>query len=81
MRQIRRALRGDTGQDYEFRGKRKDGSEFWAAADWRPIYDSRGGYLGIRISIRDITQRKEAEQRLEATVVELRDAQSCSRNT
>jgi diguanylate cyclase (GGDEF)-like protein/PAS domain S-box-containing protein len=76
VRQIRRALRGDTGQDYEFRGKRKDGSEFWAAADWRPIYDSRGGYLGIRVSIRDITQRKEAEQRLESTVVELRDAQS-----
>jgi diguanylate cyclase (GGDEF)-like protein/PAS domain S-box-containing protein len=74
VRQIRRALRGNTGQDYEFRGKRKDGSEFWAAADWRPIYDNRGGYLGIRISIRDITQRKEAEQRLEATVVELRDS-------
>jgi diguanylate cyclase (GGDEF)-like protein/PAS domain S-box-containing protein len=74
VRQIRRALRGNTGQDYEFRGKRKDGSGFWAAADWRPIYDSQGGYLGIRISIRDITQRKEAEQRLESTVVELRDA-------
>jgi diguanylate cyclase (GGDEF)-like protein/PAS domain S-box-containing protein len=76
VRQIRRALRGNTGQDYEFRARRKDGSEFWAAADWRPIYDSRGGYLGIRISIRDISQRKEAEQRLEATVAELRDAQT-----
>ena len=76
VRQIRRALRGNSGADYEFRARRKDGSEFWAAADWRPIYDSRGGYLGIRISIRDITQRKEAEQRLETTVVELRDAQT-----
>jgi diguanylate cyclase (GGDEF)-like protein/PAS domain S-box-containing protein len=76
VRQIHRALRGNTGQDYEFHGKRKNGTEFWAAADWRPINDSRGGYLGIRISIRDITQRKEAEQRLEATVVELRDAQA-----
>jgi len=76
VRQIHRALRGGTGQDYEFRGRRKDGTEFWAAADWRPISDSRGGHLGIRISIRDITQRKEAEQRLEATVVELRDSQA-----
>ncbi len=76
VRQIHRALRGGTGQDYEFHGKRKNGTEFWSAADWRPINDSHGGYLGIRISIRDITQRKEAEQRLEATVVELRDAQS-----
>jgi diguanylate cyclase (GGDEF)-like protein/PAS domain S-box-containing protein len=75
VRQIRRALRGGSGQDYEFHAMRKDGSEFWAAADWRPIYSSRGSYLGIRISIRDITQRKEAEQRLESTVVELREAQ------
>ena len=75
VRQIHRALRGGTGQDFEFHGKRKNGSEFWAAADWRPIYDGRGEHLGIRISIRDITQRKEAEQQLESTVVELRDAQ------
>src|SRR5688500_3460623 len=47
VRQIHRALRGGTGQDYEFRGKRKDGSEFWAAADWRPIHDNDGGHLGI----------------------------------
>jgi diguanylate cyclase (GGDEF)-like protein/PAS domain S-box-containing protein len=75
VREIRRALRGNSGQDYEFRARRKDGSEFWAAADWRPVYDGRGSYRGIRISIRDITQRKEAEQRLEATVSELREAQ------
>ena len=75
VRQVRRALRGDSGQDYEFRARRKDGSEFWAAADWRPIYDTAGGYLGIRISIRDINQRKEAERRLESTVEELREAQ------
>jgi len=75
-RQISRALRGNSGQDYEFRARRKDGSEFWAAADWRSINDARGGYLGIRISVRDITQRKEAEQRLEATVAELREAQA-----
>ena len=76
VRQIRRALRGNSGQDYEFRARRKEGAEFWAAADWRPIYDSRGGYLGIRISIRDITQRKEAELQLEASVAELRKSQA-----
>lgn len=75
VRQVRRALRGNSGADYEFRARRKDGSEFWAAADWRPIYDNRGGYLGIRISIRDITLRKETERRLESTVLELRASQ------
>ena len=76
VRQIQRALRGNTGQDFEFRARRKDASEFWAAADWRPIYDTGGRYQGIRISIRDVTQRREAEQRLETTVADLREAQS-----
>jgi diguanylate cyclase (GGDEF)-like protein/PAS domain S-box-containing protein len=76
VRQIQRALRGNTGQDFEFRARRRDGSEFWAAADWRPIYDAGGRYQGIRISIRDVTQRREAERRLEATVADLREAQS-----
>ena len=76
MREIRKALRGDTGHDFEFRARRRDGTEFWAAADWRPIYDKSGVYVGIRISIRDITKRKEAEQQLETTVVELKDSQS-----
>jgi diguanylate cyclase (GGDEF)-like protein/PAS domain S-box-containing protein len=76
VRQIQRALRGNTGQDFEFRARRKDQSEFWAAADWRPIYDTGGKYQGIRISIRDVTQRREAERRLETTVADLREAQS-----
>ena len=75
MRQIRRALRGNTGQDFEFEARRKDGTVFWAAADWRPIYDPHGIYQGIRISIRDIAQRKKTEQQLESTVAELRTAQ------
>ena len=72
-------MRGNTGQDYEFRAHRKDGSKLWAAADWRPIYDATAQYLGIRISIRDVTQRREAELRLAATVAELRDAQVVQR--
>ena len=66
VRQVQRALRGETGQDFEFRARRKDGSEFWAAADWRSIYDTQGQNLGIRISIRNIDSRKLAEQRLES---------------
>ena len=76
VRQIRLAVLGNTGQDFEFRARRKDGTTFWAAADWRPIFDSNNRNLGIRISIRDITTRKEAEQQLEATVKELREAQA-----
>jgi len=80
MREIRKALRGNTGHDFEFRARRRDGVEFWAAADWRAIYDKSGGYRGIRISIRDITKRKEAEKQLESTVVELKDSQTVQRD-
>lgn len=75
IKQIRLALRGNTGQDFEFRAHRRDGSRLWAAGDWRPIHGANGDYLGIRISIRDVTKRREAEQRVEATVAELREAQ------
>ena len=30
------------GHGLSVRACRKDGTEFWAAADWRPIYDGRG---------------------------------------
>ncbi len=76
IRQIRQALRGNAGQDFEFRARRKDGSLLWGAADWRPIHGSRNEYLGIRISIRDVSQRREAELRLATTVSELREAQA-----
>jgi len=76
IRQIRQALRGNAGQDFEFRARRKDGTLLWGAADWRPIYGSDREYLGIRISIRDVSQRRETEQRLAATVGELREAQA-----
>ena len=75
VRQIRQALRGNAGQDFEFRARRKDGTLLWGAADWRPIYGRDNEYLGIRISIRDVSQRREAEMRLAATVDELREAQ------
>ena len=76
IRQIRQALRGNAGQDFEFCARRKDGTLLYGAADWRSIHGSNQDYLGIRISIRDVSKRREAEQRLAATVVELRDAQS-----
>ena len=49
------ALHGTTGDDFVFRARRKDGSEFWASADWRPIYGSDQAYLGLRLSVHDVT--------------------------
>jgi diguanylate cyclase (GGDEF)-like protein/PAS domain S-box-containing protein len=70
------ALNGTTGDDFVFRARRKDGSEFWASADWRPIYSGghEAAYLGLRLSVHDVTARQEAENRLSETLRELERA-------
>jgi PAS domain S-box-containing protein len=65
LRAFRSARQGKTGNDVQFRIMRKDGKILWAAMSWQPIYDDNGDSLGHRESIRDITQRKEAEEALE----------------
>ena len=57
------ALRGSTGEGYQFRMVRKDGSQFWAAVNWHPIFSSDNHFLGVRASIRDVTDLKASEQR------------------
>lgn len=49
----------------------KSGSVLWVGASWQPIFNVEKEYLGIRASIRDISKRKEAEEKLEATNREL----------
>jgi len=68
------ALQGTVGDDFVFRAQRKDGSEFWAAADWRPIYGEDGSYVGLRLSVHDVTARQEAENKLSDTLRELERA-------
>ncbi len=64
-RAFRKACEGSTGNDVQFRIVRKNGQVIWAAMSWQPIYDDKGKSLGHRESIRDITERIEAEQALE----------------
>lgn len=47
--------------DCEIRIKRKDGQIRYIQHISRPIYDSKGNFLGRRISNRDITEKKLAE--------------------
>ncbi len=77
--ELDRAFSGASASDVTFRIRRKDGAEFWASADWRPIYDAGGAYIGVRLSIHDITQRKEAEDKLSDTLKELEKAYAIQR--
>ncbi|UCG33354.1 MAG: PAS domain S-box protein [Phycisphaerales bacterium] len=58
---FRGAAQSDTGHDVRFRLRRKDGSVAWMAVSWQPLLDTQGGPLGYRASIRDVTERKRAE--------------------
>ena len=62
-RRFREALRGNSGEGYQFRMLRKDGGRFWASVNWHPIYSREGHFLGIRASIRDISELKDSEER------------------
>ncbi|HYP67890.1 MAG TPA: EAL domain-containing protein [Thiobacillaceae bacterium] len=74
--QLRQALKGQSGSGYTFSAVRKDGSQFWASANWQPIYDKNGRYLGLRASIRDIDDLKHVEASLREAVSDLRTAES-----
>jgi PAS domain S-box-containing protein len=62
-----RAHEGMGGDDFPFRIKRKDNRIIWVTCSWQPIFDSAGGNLGVRTSIRDISKRKKAEEALRAS--------------
>ena len=55
-----RELRESVG-DRVFRVRRRDGTVRWMAASWQPIADVAGRNSGLRLSVRDITERRQAE--------------------
>jgi PAS domain S-box-containing protein len=69
-RQMREAVDGSSRNDFEFRVRHKDGRLVWVAASWQPIYDSRGPRLGYRSSMRDIAERKRAEEEVRNTAAQ-----------
>ena len=68
------ALAGVAGNDVQFRIWRSDGVETWGAISWQPIA-AGGAALGYRSSVRDITQRKQAEVELEQARHQLAEGQ------
>ena len=53
-----------TGNDIELRIRHKNGDLRWMAISWQPIYNDRGRFMGFRSSMRDVSKRRLAEDRL-----------------
>jgi len=56
--------------ELDFRIIKKDGSLAYLGHLCRPIFDDEGNYLGRRISNRDITDRKNAEEKIKSLLFE-----------
>jgi PAS domain S-box-containing protein len=69
--ELRRALASGRFEDEGWR-VRKDGSRFWANVIITPLYDASGGLAGFAKITRDLTDRREQEQRLRASEERLR---------
>lgn len=59
LRNRRRGMR----EQYEFRFRRKDGSDLWGRVSASPITDDAGAYLGALAMVTDITEYRERERR------------------
>jgi PAS domain S-box-containing protein len=49
---------------FDFRWRRTDGSEFWSIVAAKPLYDEEGRHRGSLVAVTDITRRKQAEDAL-----------------
>ncbi|WP_210394723.1 PAS domain S-box protein [Motiliproteus sediminis] len=66
------ALAGNSGNGLEFELIRKDGTALWVSMSWQPIFDEEGESLGVRTSIRDISEQVEQREQLRQAMEELR---------
>ena len=55
---------GGVEEEFDFRWRRRDGSEFWSIVAAKPFYDAGGTHRGSLVAITDITRRKLAEEAL-----------------
>jgi signal transduction histidine kinase len=74
------AAEGGSGDGFEIRALRKDGTKFWISISWRPILDSNGVSLGYRTSAQDITGRKRTEDALRQASLKLGMLNSITRH-
>jgi PAS domain S-box-containing protein len=60
----RQDLTGGATTHYEFRFRRKDGSDLWVISSAAPVRDSEGRLIKTVSMLTDITERKQAEEAL-----------------
>jgi len=62
LKDRRKSLLGESGEDVQYKFIKKDRSVRWALVNWNPVYTRKGTHIGIRISIADITNQKRCQE-------------------
>ncbi|MGK7877794.1 MAG: histidine kinase dimerization/phosphoacceptor domain -containing protein [Xenococcaceae cyanobacterium] len=57
-------------EQHDFKFRRKDGSDLWVIISANPIFDLAGNYTGSLGMITDITERRQAEEKIKASLKE-----------
>lgn len=65
-----RLYTGESILQYEGKGLRKDGTQFWLSCNMMALRDDTGNILGITGTAVDITERKKAEEQLKLSLQE-----------
>jgi len=73
---IRHAYNGKSGNDVEFRITSKSNDTKWFAVSWQPFRNRSGQNAGLRMSMRDISDRKQMEEELRANSSRLEELAS-----
>jgi PAS domain S-box-containing protein len=63
-------------ENFEFKAKRKDGSAIWVSNSTRAYFDSDGRVIRYEGIVLDITERKQAEKKLQKSEILHNEAQS-----
>jgi signal transduction histidine kinase len=63
-RELKAALDRTQGEQIEFRSLHRSGETRWMSISWQPMYEEHGKYLGLRTSIRDMTDRRKLREEL-----------------
>ncbi len=65
---LTQALSGSTGHHQSFRIVRRDGGTRWVSMSWQPVHDENGKSMGVRGSLRDVTDVVKAQEELQRSV-------------
>ncbi|MCM2370164.1 PAS domain-containing sensor histidine kinase [Aporhodopirellula aestuarii] len=61
---IKQMSGGSTANNVEFEAIHRDGSQRWIAMSWQPMVDETGKSLGVRVSARDIADKRAMREQL-----------------